>query len=100
MYSQQACLCVVDALIGLGCDSMCSGRLGLEEVARFSLCNASFICSARQAESYMHNKVDMQDALAECLNAARHAQVHTMWAKDKAEVLKLPSAPRQQLGFH
>ena len=51
MYSQQACLCVVKALIGLSCDSICSGGLGLEEVARFSLCNASFIYSARQADS-------------------------------------------------
>lgn len=50
-YSQQACLCVVDALIGLGCDSICRGGFRLKEVARFSLCNASFICSARQAGS-------------------------------------------------
>ncbi len=51
MYSQQACLCVVDALVGLDCDIACSSRLGLEEVARLSLCNASFICSAKQAGS-------------------------------------------------
>jgi len=50
-YSQQACLCVVDALIGLTCDSIRSGGLGLKEVARFSFCNASFICNARQAGS-------------------------------------------------
>ncbi len=50
-YSQQACLRVVDALIGHGCDIACSGGLGLEEVARLSLCNASFIYSARQAVS-------------------------------------------------
>ena len=51
MYSQQACLCVVNALIGLSCDSMCSCGLGLEEVARLSLCNASFVCIVRQAGS-------------------------------------------------
>jgi len=38
-------------LIGLTCDSIRSGGLGLKEVARFSFCNASFICNARQAGS-------------------------------------------------
>ena len=51
MYSQQACLCVVSALIGLICDSMCSDGLGLEEVVRLSLCNVGCICNARLAGS-------------------------------------------------